>query len=65
MLRYMEQRLAAPVSLHDLAAAAGVSTRTLDSLCHRHFGDTPMNLNRRSGCALTAAAINPPSSPRA
>lgn len=46
MLRYMEQRLAAPVSLYDLAAAAGVSTRTLNSLCHRHFGETPMNLLR-------------------
>lgn len=46
MMRYMEQRLAAPVSLYDLAAAAGVSTRTLNTLCHRHFGETPMNLLR-------------------
>lgn len=43
---YMKQRLAAPVSLYDLAAAAGVSTRTLNSLCHRHYGETPMNLLR-------------------
>ena len=46
MMRYMEQRLAAPVSLYDLAAAAGVSTRTLNTLCHRHYGETPMNLLR-------------------
>lgn len=43
---YMQQRLGAPISLYDLAAAAGVSTRTLNSLCHRHFGETPMNLLR-------------------
>ena len=46
MMRYMEQRLAAPLSLYDLAAAAGVSTRTLNTLCHRHCGETPMNLLR-------------------
>jgi AraC-like DNA-binding protein len=46
MLSYMERRLSAPVSLFDLAAAAGVSTRTLNTLCHRHFGETPMNLLR-------------------
>lgn len=46
MARYMQQRLGAPISLFDLAAAAGVSERTLNSLCHRHFGETPMNLLR-------------------
>jgi AraC-like DNA-binding protein len=46
MVRYMEQRLAAPVSLYDLSTAAGVSTRTLNTLCHRHLGETPMNLLR-------------------
>ena len=46
MMRYMEQRLAAPISLFDLAGAAGVSTRTLNTLCHRHYGETPMNLLR-------------------
>jgi AraC-like DNA-binding protein len=46
MMRYIDQRLAAPVSLYDLAAAVGVSTRTLNTLCHRHYGETPMNLLR-------------------
>lgn len=46
LLAYMESHLNAPVSLTDLAAAAGVSERTLNALCHRHLGETPMNYLR-------------------
>lgn len=44
--RYIRAKLCAPVSLLDLAMAAGVSVRTLNMLCHRHHGVTPMNLLR-------------------
>jgi transcriptional regulator GlxA family with amidase domain len=43
---YMHSRLCAPISLHDLARAGGVSVRTLNLLCHRHHGTTPMELLR-------------------
>lgn len=43
---YMRQRLFAPISLADLAKAAGVSARTLNILCHRHRGEAPMTLLR-------------------
>ncbi|MFC5459294.1 AraC family transcriptional regulator [Massilia niabensis] len=44
--RYMRAKLSAPVSLVDLALAAGVSVRTLNMLCHRHHGVPPMDLLR-------------------
>lgn len=44
--RYMRAKLCAPVSLLDLAMAAGVSVRTLNMLCHRHHGVSPMDLLR-------------------
>lgn len=61
MWRYVEKRLGAPVSLIDLAAAAGVSVRTLNTLCHRHCGDTPMNLlrNKRLDAARARLLIQP------
>jgi AraC-like DNA-binding protein len=43
---YMHSQLNSPISLLDLADAGGVSTRTLNLLCHRHFGLTPMILLR-------------------
>lgn len=43
---YMRKRLFAPISLEDLAKAAGVSARTLNILCHRHHGVAPMILLR-------------------
>ena len=46
LLQYMESRLGAPVSLSDLANATGVGVRTLNTLCRRHLGETPMNLLR-------------------
>ncbi|HEY0294036.1 MAG TPA: AraC family transcriptional regulator [Bordetella sp.] len=46
MEAYMRSHLAAPVSLSDLAAAAGVSARTLGTLCRKHYGLTPMDLLR-------------------
>lgn len=44
---YMRNRLFAPISLADLAKAAGVSARTLNILCHRHRGVAPMMLLRQ------------------
>lgn len=44
--KYMRAKLCAPVSLIDLAQAAGVSARTLNMLCHRHHGVSPMDLLR-------------------
>ena len=45
---YIDSRLSAPVSLEDLARAAGVSSRTLNALCQRHFGLSPMELLRNA-----------------
>ncbi|MGJ7490879.1 AraC family transcriptional regulator [Variovorax sp. ZT4R33] len=39
---YMQSRLCAPLSLEDLARAAGVSPRTLHMHCKRRFGVGPM-----------------------
>lgn len=46
LLAYIDSRLCAPISLEDLARAAGVSVRTLNMLCHRHHGLPPMELLR-------------------
>jgi AraC-like DNA-binding protein len=46
MESYIRGRLSAPVSLIDLARAAGVSSRVLQTLCHRHRGATPTDLLR-------------------
>lgn len=43
---YMRSRLCAPVALEDLARAAGVSMRSLNMLCQRHHGASPMALLR-------------------
>lgn len=71
LLQYMQTHLCAPVSLTDLARAAGVSVRTLNAMCHRHFGETPMNLLRnlrldavrsklrlQPGLSITATALD-------
>lgn len=44
--RYIHERLCAPVSLTDMARAAGVSVRSLNALCHQHHGVAPMDLLR-------------------
>lgn len=46
LLAFMESHLSAPITLADLATAAGVSVRTLNALCHRRLGETPMNYLR-------------------
>jgi AraC-like DNA-binding protein len=46
LLAFIHARLYAPISLEDLARAAGVSFRMLNVLCHRHHGVTPMELLR-------------------
>jgi AraC-like DNA-binding protein len=43
---YIRARLCAPLSLADLAHAAGVSERSLNVLCHQHHGVAPMDLLR-------------------
>lgn len=64
MMAYMKSRLSAPVSLQDLALAAGVSVRTLNSLCHRHLGETPMELlrNMRLDAVHNRLRLNPSAS---
>jgi AraC-like DNA-binding protein len=44
--KYIKARLCAPVSLGDLAIATGVSVRSLNTLCHQHYGVAPMDLLR-------------------
>jgi AraC-like DNA-binding protein len=46
MENYVRRHLAAPVSLADLALAAGVSPRTLQDICLTHRGATPMEVLR-------------------
>jgi AraC-like DNA-binding protein len=46
LLAFIHARLYAPISLEDLARAAGVSFRTLNALCHRYHGVSPMELLR-------------------
>ncbi|KVL88897.1 AraC family transcriptional regulator [Burkholderia stagnalis] len=46
LLEFIHARLCAPISLEDLARAAGVSLRTLNVLCRRYHGATPMELLR-------------------
>lgn len=55
--RYMRAKLCAPVSLLDLAMAAGVSVRTLNMLCHRHHGLPPMDLLRNMRLDAAHAAL--------
>ena len=67
---YMRARLAAPIALADLARVAGVSVRTLHTLCQKHRGVSPMDLlralrldavrarlMREPGAAVTEAAL--------
>jgi AraC-like DNA-binding protein len=46
LLGFINTRLCAPISLEDLARAAGVSFRALNALCHRYHGVSPMELLR-------------------
>lgn len=46
METYIHQRLCAPISLVDLANAAGLSPRSLNALCHKYHGISPMVLLR-------------------
>ncbi|MCC8393012.1 AraC family transcriptional regulator [Paraburkholderia sp. MMS20-SJTR3] len=70
LLEYIDSRLCAPISLEDLARVAGVSFRTLNVMCRRHHGVTPMELLRNirleaartrllteSACSITDTAL--------
>ncbi len=46
--KYIHERLCAPLTLADLARAAGVSVRGLNALCHQHRGVAPMDLLRNT-----------------
>ncbi|CAN5478812.1 AraC family transcriptional regulator [soil metagenome] len=46
MLRYMHDHLSLPISLNDLAAAAGLSARALQALCSRQLKMSPMDMLR-------------------
>lgn len=60
-LRFMKARMSAPLSLADIAVAAGVSVRTLNSLCNRHLGATPMEAlrNLRLDAVRSKLRLNP------
>jgi AraC-like DNA-binding protein len=64
VLEYIGSRLCAPISLEDLARAAGVSFRTLNVMCHRYHGVTPMELlrNMRLDAARARLLIAPTAS---
>ncbi|NML34385.1 AraC family transcriptional regulator [Paraburkholderia antibiotica] len=61
LLEYIDSRLCAPISLEDLARVAGVSFRTLNVMCRRHHGVTPMELlrNMRLEAARTRLLTEP------
>ena len=61
LIDYIDSRLAAPVVLADLARAARVSVRTLNELCRRHHGVTPMELlrNRRLDAVRARLRLQP------
>ncbi|MGU7778777.1 AraC family transcriptional regulator [Burkholderia sp. PU8-34] len=63
LLEFIDARLCAPISLEDLARAAGVSFRTLNVLCRRYHGATPMELLRN--IRLDAARVQLLTDPRA
>ncbi|WP_211463355.1 AraC family transcriptional regulator [Collimonas silvisoli] len=46
--QYMQEHLCAPLTLAELACAAGVSVRGLNALCHQHHGVAPMDLLRNT-----------------
>ncbi|AQV95810.1 AraC family transcriptional regulator [Cupriavidus necator] len=61
VMAYIESHLCAPVALEDLARAAGVSFRTLNAVCHRHHGISPMELlrNIRLDAVRTRLLLDP------
>jgi AraC-like DNA-binding protein len=61
LMDYIDARLCAPITLEDLARAAGVSVRTLNELCRRRHGVTPMELlrNRRLDAAHARLRLEP------
>jgi AraC-like DNA-binding protein len=62
--RYMRAKLCAPVALADLAHAAGASVRSLNILCNRHHGVSPMELlrNLRLDAAHAEFSVRPDAS---
>ena len=57
----MRERMSAPLSLADIAQAAGVGVRTLNSLSNRHLGGTPMEVlrNMRLDAVRHKLRLNP------
>ena len=58
---YIDRHLGAPISLQDLTLATGLGIRTVNALCHRHFGMTPMEVvrNRRLDAVHSRLLIDP------
>lgn len=48
VINYIESHLSAPVAVEDLARAAGVSCRTLSTMCRNQFGVAPLELLRNA-----------------
>ncbi|MGN5477735.1 AraC family transcriptional regulator [Cupriavidus basilensis] len=64
VIAYIESHLSAPVSLEDLARAASISGRSLNALCRRYFGISPMELlrNARLDAARARLLLDPTAS---
>lgn len=58
---YVDRHLAGPIALQDLALATGLSIRTVNAQCRRHFGMTPLEVvrNRRLDAVRRRLLVDP------
>lgn len=58
---YIDRHLCGPISLQDLTLATGLSIRTVNALCQRHFGMTPMEVvrNKRLDAVHSRLRVDP------
>ncbi|QBE61796.1 AraC family transcriptional regulator [Pseudoduganella lutea] len=61
LVGYIDQHLGGPISLQDLTLATGLGIRTVNALCQRHFGMTPMEVvrNRRLDAVHSRLRVDP------
>ncbi|HEX8604692.1 MAG TPA: helix-turn-helix domain-containing protein, partial [Pseudoduganella sp.] len=58
---YIDRHLCGPISLQDLTLATGLGVRSVNALCQRHFGMTPMELvrNKRLDAVHSRLRVDP------
>lgn len=58
---YIDRHLGGPISLQDLTLATGLGIRTVNALCQRHFGMTPMEVvrNKRLDAVHSRLLVDP------